>query len=51
MAVYPLVGSNNIILLTTTRYKEQPMIIRGYGAGAEVTAAGVFGDIMQVAHV
>ncbi|MBN2519172.1 MAG: bifunctional aspartate kinase/homoserine dehydrogenase I [Bacteroidales bacterium] len=48
---YPLVGSNNIILLTTTRYKEQPMIIRGYGAGAEVTAAGVFGDIMQVAHV
>ncbi len=48
---YPLVGSNNIILLTTTRYKEQPMIIRGYGAGAEVTAAGVFGDIMQVANV
>ncbi|MBN2520433.1 MAG: bifunctional aspartate kinase/homoserine dehydrogenase I [Bacteroidales bacterium] len=48
---YPLVGSNNIVLLTTTRYKEQPMIIRGYGAGADVTAAGVFGDIMQVANV
>ncbi len=48
---YPLVGSNNIILLTTERYKEQPLIIRGYGAGAEVTAAGVFGDIMQVAHI
>ena len=48
---FSLVGSNNIILLTTTRYKEQPMVIRGYGAGADVTAAGVFGDIMQVAHV
>jgi len=48
---YPLEGSNNIILLTTERYKEQPLIIRGYGAGAEVTAAGVFGDIMQIAYI
>ncbi|HEX2394211.1 MAG TPA: bifunctional aspartate kinase/homoserine dehydrogenase I, partial [Bacteroidales bacterium] len=36
---YPLEGSNNIILITTLRYHEQPMVIRGYGAGADVTAA------------
>jgi aspartokinase/homoserine dehydrogenase 1 len=48
---YNLAGSNNIILLTTERYKELPMVIKGYGAGAEVTAAGVFADIMRVANV
>jgi aspartokinase/homoserine dehydrogenase 1 len=48
---YHLAGSNNIILLTTERYKELPMVIKGYGAGAEVTAAGVFADIMRVANV
>ncbi|MDP4226712.1 MAG: ACT domain-containing protein, partial [Bacteroidota bacterium] len=48
---YHLEGSNNIILITTERYKEQPMIIKGYGAGAEVTAAGVFADIIRVANV
>jgi bifunctional aspartokinase / homoserine dehydrogenase 1 len=48
---YPLEGSNNIILITTTRYHEQPMVIRGYGAGADVTAAGVFADIIRVANV
>jgi aspartokinase/homoserine dehydrogenase 1 len=48
---YPLEGSNNIILITTLRYHEQPMVIRGYGAGAEVTAAGVFADIIRVANV
>jgi aspartokinase/homoserine dehydrogenase 1 len=48
---YPLEGSNNIILITTERYHEQPMVIRGYGAGAEVTAAGVFADIIRVANV
>ncbi|MBN2275077.1 MAG: bifunctional aspartate kinase/homoserine dehydrogenase I [Bacteroidales bacterium] len=48
---YPLEGSNNIILITTDRYHEQPMVIRGYGAGAEVTAAGVFADIIRVANV
>jgi aspartokinase/homoserine dehydrogenase 1 len=48
---YPLEGSNNIILITTNRYHEQPMLIRGYGAGAAVTAAGVFADIIRVANV
>lgn len=48
---YHLEGSNNIITLTTERYYEQPMIIKGYGAGAEVTAAGVFADIIRVANV
>ncbi|MBN2481328.1 MAG: bifunctional aspartate kinase/homoserine dehydrogenase I [Bacteroidales bacterium] len=48
---YPLEGSNNIILITTERYNEQPMVIRGYGAGADVTAAGVFADIIRVANV
>ena len=47
---YPLEGSNNIILLTTERYHDYPMMIRGYGAGASVTAAGVFANIMQVSH-
>ena len=46
---YVLEGSNNIILLTTERYKEYPMLIQGYGAGASVTAAGVFADIMSLA--
>ena len=48
---YGLEGSNNIILLTTERYKEYPMMIQGYGAGAGVTAAGVFADIMSIANV
>lgn len=45
---YVLEGSNNIVLLTTERYKEYPMLIQGYGAGASVTAAGVFADIMSL---
>ena len=48
---YNLVGSNNIVLLTTERYRELPMVIKGYGAGAEVTAAGVFADLMRVVNV
>ena len=48
---YNLAGSNNIILLTTERYKEYPMLIQGYGAGAAVTAAGVFADIMSIANI
>lgn len=48
---YRLEGSNNIILLTTDRYKEYPMTIQGYGAGASVTAAGVFADIMSIANI
>ena len=46
---YKLEGSNNIVLLTTERYREYPMLIQGYGAGASVTAAGVFADIMSLA--
>jgi len=48
---YNLQGSNNIFLLTTERYKEYPMMIQGYGAGAAVTAAGVFADIMRIANI
>ena len=48
---YVLDGSNNIILLTTERYNKHPMLIQGYGAGAGVTAAGVFADIMTIAGV
>jgi len=48
---FNLEGSNNIIMLTTNRYHELPMVIKGYGAGAEVTAAGVFADLMRVVNV
>lgn len=48
---YRLEGSNNIVMLTTERYKEYPMQIQGYGAGASVTAAGVFANIMSIANV
>ncbi len=48
---YELEGSNNIILITTERYNEYPMLIQGYGAGAGVTAAGVFADIMSIANI
>ncbi len=48
---YTLEGSNNIVLLTTERYKEYPMLIQGYGAGAGVTAAGVFANIMSIANI
>jgi bifunctional aspartokinase / homoserine dehydrogenase 1 len=47
---YSLSGSDNIILLTTERYHERPMVIRGPGAGAEVTAAGVFADIIRIGN-
>ncbi len=48
---YSLADSNNIVLITTERYKRYPMMIQGYGAGAEVTAAGVFANIMSIANV
>ncbi len=48
---YDLEGSNNIVLLTTERYNESPMLIKGYGAGAAVTAAGVFADLIKVANI
>ena len=44
-----LSGSDNIIAFTTKRYKEQPLIVRGPGAGAQVTAGGIFSDILRLA--
>lgn len=48
---YELEGSNNIIMISTERYHEYPMIIKGYGAGDDVTAAGVFADIISIANI
>jgi aspartokinase/homoserine dehydrogenase 1 len=48
---FELEGSNNIIMMTTERYNEYPMIIKGYGAGAAVTAAGVFSDLISIANI
>ena len=48
---YDLQGSNNIVRITTERYNEYPLIIKGYGAGASVTAAGVFADIISIANI
>lgn len=48
---YNLEGSNNVIMITTQRYREYPMVIKGYGAGADVTAAGVFADIYSIANI
>jgi aspartokinase/homoserine dehydrogenase 1 len=48
---FDLQGSNNIVLITTERYNEFPMMIKGYGAGASVTAAGVFADIISIANI
>ena len=48
---YELAGSNNIIMISTERYHEYPMIIKGYGAGDNVTAAGVFADIISIANI
>jgi aspartokinase/homoserine dehydrogenase 1 len=48
---FELEGSNNIIMITTERYNEYPMIIKGYGAGAAVTAAGVFADIISIVNI
>lgn len=47
---FTLQGSDNIILLTTERYHDRPMVIRGPGAGAGVTAAGVFADIIRIGN-
>ena len=48
---FALEASNNIILITSSHYRELPLIVKGYGAGAEVTAAGVFADVIRVANV
>jgi aspartokinase/homoserine dehydrogenase 1 len=45
---FQLSGSDNIISFTTERYKERPLVVKGPGAGAEVTAAGVFADLVNV---
>ncbi|HFA51400.1 MAG TPA: bifunctional aspartate kinase/homoserine dehydrogenase I [Bacteroidetes bacterium] len=47
---YSLSGSDNMIVFTTERYKERPLVVRGPGAGAEVTAAGVFAEIIQIGN-
>lgn len=47
---YSLSGSDNIILITTERYRERPLVVRGPGAGAEVTAAGVFADVIRIGN-
>jgi aspartokinase/homoserine dehydrogenase 1 len=47
---FHLSGSDNMIVFTTERYRERPLVIKGPGAGAEVTAAGVFADILRIAH-
>ncbi len=48
---YDLEGSNNLIIYRTERYNEFPMLIKGYGAGAAVTAAGVFADLIKVSNI
>ncbi len=48
---YDLEGSNNLVMYTTERYNEFPMLIKGYGAGASVTAAGVFSDLIKVSNI
>ncbi|MDF1548696.1 MAG: bifunctional aspartate kinase/homoserine dehydrogenase I [Bacteroidales bacterium] len=47
---YQLDGKDNIVMIYSERYKEQPLIVKGAGAGAEVTASGVFADIMSIAN-
>ena len=47
---YDLSGSDNIIAFTTNRYSDRPLVVKGPGAGAEVTAAGVFADIIRIAR-
>jgi aspartokinase/homoserine dehydrogenase 1 len=48
---YDLEGSNNLVMYTTERYNQFPMLIKGYGAGASVTAAGVFADLIRVSNI
>lgn len=48
---FDLEGSNNLVMYTTERYNQFPMLIKGYGAGASVTAAGVFADLIKVSNI
>ena len=47
---YALNGSDNMIVFTTDRYKDRPLVVRGPGAGGEVTAAGVFAEILKIGN-
>jgi aspartokinase/homoserine dehydrogenase 1 len=47
---YSLSGSDNILALTTKHYQDRPVVVKGPGAGAEVTAAGVFADVIRIAN-
>jgi aspartokinase/homoserine dehydrogenase 1 len=49
--LYHLYGKDNVVLFYTDRYKEQPLVVKGAGAGAEVTASGVFADIIRASKV
>jgi aspartokinase/homoserine dehydrogenase 1 len=49
--LYHLYGKDNVVLFYTNRYPEQPLVVKGAGAGAEVTASGVFADIIRAARV
>jgi aspartokinase/homoserine dehydrogenase 1 len=48
---YHLYGKDNVVLFYTNRYVEQPLVVKGAGAGAEVTASGVFADIIRAARI
>jgi aspartokinase/homoserine dehydrogenase 1 len=48
---FHLQGSDNIVTLYTERYSAQPMVIKGAGAGAAVTASGVFADIIRISNI
>ena len=47
---YTLEGSDNIVLFYTDRYPEQPLIVKGAGAGADVTASGIFADVIRIGN-
>ncbi len=49
--LYHLYGKDNVVLFYTDRYKEQPLVVKGAGAGADVTASGVFADIIRASKV
>lgn len=49
--LYNLYGKDNVVLFYTDRYKDQPLVIKGAGAGAEVTASGVFADILRASYI
>jgi len=49
--LYHLYGKDNVVLFYTDRYKDQPLVIKGAGAGADVTASGVFADILRASKI